>query len=44
MFLGSKASVSQLSRQCGILNNLQPYRPLWPITGIALLYTFTKAH
>jgi hypothetical protein len=26
-----------LSRQCGILNILQPYRPPWPVTGIALL-------
>jgi hypothetical protein len=31
-------SVSQLSRQCRILNILQPYRPPWPVTGIALLY------
>jgi hypothetical protein len=29
--------VSQLSRQCGILNILQPYRPPRPVTGIALL-------
>jgi hypothetical protein len=32
-------SVSRLSRQCGILNILQPYRPPWPVTGIALLFT-----
>jgi hypothetical protein len=24
-----------LSRQCGILNISQPYRPSWPLTGIA---------
>jgi hypothetical protein len=34
-------SVSRLSRQCGILNILQPYRPPWPVTGIALLFYFT---
>jgi hypothetical protein len=31
-------SVSRWSRQCGILNISQPYRPPWPVTGIALLY------
>jgi hypothetical protein len=30
--------VSRLSRQCGFLNILQPYRPPRPVTGIALLY------
>jgi hypothetical protein len=29
--------VSQLSRQCGILNITQPYRLPRPVTGIALL-------
>jgi hypothetical protein len=31
-------SVSWLSRQSGILNISQPYRPLRPVKGIALLY------
>jgi hypothetical protein len=32
--------VSRLSRQCGILNISQPYRPPRPLTGVALLYDF----
>jgi hypothetical protein len=32
------SAVSRLSKQCGILNIKQPYRPPWPVTGIALLY------
>jgi hypothetical protein len=31
-------SVSRLSRQCEILNTSQPHTPLWPVTGIVLLY------
>jgi hypothetical protein len=33
-------SVSQLSRQCGIFNISQPYRPSWPVIGKALLFYF----
>jgi hypothetical protein len=32
--------VSRLSRQCGILNIKQPYRPPRPVTRIAILYLF----
>jgi hypothetical protein len=31
------------SRQCGILNILQPYRPPRPVTGVALLSYLTKS-
>jgi hypothetical protein len=33
-------SISRLSRQCGILNISQPYRPTLPFTGIALLLLY----
>jgi hypothetical protein len=50
MFLGSKCgrcvgltilslSVSRLSRECEILKISQPYWPLRPVAGTALLYT-----
>jgi hypothetical protein len=48
MFLESKARpvrradnltaiFERITRQCGILNISQPYRPPWPVTRIALL-------
>jgi hypothetical protein len=33
-------SVSRLSRKCGILNILKPYRPPWPVTGDS--FTFLR--
>jgi hypothetical protein len=36
-------SVSRLSRQCGILNISEPYRPPWPVTGIAFFF-ITKCY
>jgi hypothetical protein len=43
MFLWSRArparrAYNRFLRQCRILNIWQPYRPLRPVTGIALLY------
>jgi hypothetical protein len=35
--------MSRLSRQCGILNIPQPYRPPRPVTGISLLTLLTIA-
>jgi hypothetical protein len=51
MLLGSKARpvrgddnlMSRLSRQCGILNMSQAYRPPRPVTGIGLLFTLLQA-
>jgi hypothetical protein len=51
MFLGSQvrrvrradnltAICEPMSRQCGILNISQPYRPPRPVTGIGLLFFF----
>jgi hypothetical protein len=35
-------SVSRSSRQCGILNILQPCSAIRPVTGIALLYFYNQ--
>jgi hypothetical protein len=37
-------SVSQLSRQCGILNISKPCGLPWPVTGIALFLNFYSSH
>jgi hypothetical protein len=36
--------MSQLSRQCGILNISQLYRRPRPVTGIALLYIYSHTY
>jgi hypothetical protein len=36
-------AVSRLSRQCGILNTLQPYTPPRPLMAIDLLYFFSSS-
>jgi hypothetical protein len=40
MLTTSPSSVSQLFRTSGIFDVLQTYRPSWPVTGTALLFTF----
>jgi hypothetical protein len=54
MFLGRKCgrcveltlplSVGLMSKQCGILNISQPYRPSRLVTGMALLYLHTHTY
>jgi protein tyrosine phosphatase len=34
-------SMSRLSKQCGILNISEPYRPPWPVMGIVLLFVYS---
>jgi hypothetical protein len=36
----SQLTVSRLSRQCGILNISQPYKPPRPVPGIAFYFSF----
>jgi hypothetical protein len=37
-------SMSRLSRQCGILNMSQPYRPPRPLRGIAFILPSSQTH
>jgi hypothetical protein len=41
-YVSDTANCERLSRQCGILNISQPYRPSRPVTGIALLLIYSK--
>jgi hypothetical protein len=34
----STLSVSQLSKQCGLVDLSQPYRPPWPVTRIPSVF------
>jgi hypothetical protein len=36
----SPPTVSEMSRNCGNLDISKPYGPSWPVTGIALPFTF----